>query len=303
MVKRYGARVPLADGQISLSHLAAGCWRLLEQSGGKLAVVNDFIDTALAHQITSFDHADIYGDYQVENLFGQALAQRPQLREGIEIITKCGIAPASPHRPDRRVTHIDLSASHIIASVERSLMALRTDWIDVLLLHRPDPLADVDEISDALVALRESGKVRAFGVSNFSVGKFDLLQSRLPFPLVTNQVEISLLHTQSLQDGTLDQLQQKRLPAMAWSPLAGGRLFTSEGKQAASLRLVLSRLADQYGVDPAAIAIAWVLSLPEATIPIIGSAEPAKFKRLATGVTLDRQDWFELLTCTGYTVA
>jgi len=298
-------RVSLADGGISLSRLVSGCWRLIHQSKGDLTTVRKFIDTALGLGVTSFDHADIYGGYQVEALFGRALAARPGLRASVELITKCGIAPISPCRPGHRVLHINTSADHIVASAENSLRAFKTDWLDLLLLHRPDPLMEADELAGALVALREAGKVRAFGVSNFSVGQFDLLQSRLPFRLVTNQIEISLLQTKSLLDGTLDHLQQHRLPAMAWSPLAGGRLLAGDDQRTVAVRSILMRLAAQQCVDPAAVAIAWVLRLPGVAIPVLGSSEPTKLERAvkAAHFLLDRQDWFELLASTGFVVA
>ncbi len=295
--------VALADGGVSLSRLAAGCWRLVKQSQGDLQAVHRFIDTALELGITTFDHADIYGDYQAETLFGRALKERPSLRVEIELVSKCTIALRSSNRPDHRVVHIDSRGSHIVASVERSLAALGVEQLDVLLLHRPDPLMDADDSAAALVQLRDQGKVKAFGVSNFSASQFALLQSRLAFPLVTNQVELSLLETSPIRDGTLDQLQELRRLAMAWSPLAGGRVVSSEAPPAMSA--VLTRLAKQHGVEPSAIGIAWLLRFPTPVVPVLGTIDPSRLKQaaLATTITLDRQDWFELYGAAGNTYA
>ena len=291
--------VALADGGVSLSRLAAGCWRLVKQSQGELAAVHRFIDTALELGITTFDHADIYGDFQAEALFGRALKERPSLRDKMELVTKCSIAPRSVNRPATRVSHLDSSSAYIVASVERSLAALNTEQLDVLLMHRPDLLMDADDTAAALVRLREQGKVKAFGVSNFSASQFALLQSRLAFPLVTNQVELSLLESAPLRDGTLDQLQELKRSAMAWSPLAGGRLMSSEAPPA--LSAVLTRLATQHGVEPSAIGIAWVLRLPTPVVPVLGTIDPARLKQAARAatITLDRQDWYELYGAAG----
>jgi predicted oxidoreductase len=284
---------------VSLSRLAAGCWRLVKQSKGELATVHRFIDAALELGITTFDHADIYGDFQAEALFGRALKERPSLRDKMELVTKCSISPRSVNRPATQVSHLDSGSAYIIASVERSLAALGVEQLDVLLMHRPDLLMDADDTAAALVRLREQEKVKAFGVSNFSARQFALLQSRVPFPLVTNQLELSLLATEPMRDGTLDQLQELRRSAMAWSPLAGGRLMSSEAPPA--LSAVLARLAAQYGVEPSAIGIAWLLRLPAPVVPVLGTIDPARLKQAARAatITLDRQDWYELYGAAG----
>lgn len=287
------------------SPLAAGAWRLVEQTGGDVSAVHRWIDTSLELGIRSFDHADIYGDFEAEALFGRALSERPALRSEIELVSKCGIAKLSPRRPEHRVLHIDSGGAQIIKAVERSLEALHTDHLDVLLLHRPDPLMDPRDVAEAFVKLRDQGKVRTFGVSNHSVEAFALLESCLPFPLVTNQIELSLFHTSPMRDGTLAQLQHRNLAAMAWSPLAGGRLFRPETDAERAACAVISRLAGEYGVEPSAIAIAWLLRLPGRVMPIIGTSNPTRFRQAAAGagVTLDRQDWFELFSAAGNFVA
>jgi len=253
-----------------------------------------WIETCLAMGVSSFDHADIYGDYQVEALFGEALAAAPGLRERIQIISKTGIALRSQARPEHRLKHYRHGRAHIVASVEQSLRALRTDCLDLLLMHRPSPLMDADEVAEAFATLWQSGKVRAFGVSNHSPAQFELLHSR--WPLVTNQIECSPLHTAPLHDGTLDQAQRLRLRPMVWSPLAGGRLF-GQSEVAQRVRAVMQRIADAQSVAIETVAHAWVLRHPSRPIPISGSRriEALRAAVAALSLRLDEQDWFEVL--------
>jgi predicted oxidoreductase len=294
-------RIALKDGGGTLSPLAAGCMRLVQKSKGEKRAVDRFIDAALALDITSFDLADIYGGQQAEALFGRALKDRPELRGRIELVSKCGVMPVADNLPGNRVLHIDLSAEHIVASVERSLRALNAERIDVYLLHRPDPLLRADEVAAALAHLRASGKVRAFGVSNFSAGQFAHLQSRLDFPLVTNQIELSLLNTSALRDGTLDQLRERGLAIMAWSPLAGGKLLDPNHHAAAALRPILARIGAQYRVEPAAVALAWLRCLADGMLPVLGSIDAERLRQAGAcrGIALDRQEWYELYAAAG----
>jgi len=286
-----------------VSRMVWGAWRALESpltdSAPKLLRV---IETALDLGITTMDHADIYGGYAVEEAFGDALALAPALRQRMELVTKCGIALVSPERPDHRVKHYNSTAAHIRASVERSLKNLRTDRIDVLLLHRPDPLLAADEVALVLTELLQSGKLRHIGVSNYTNAQLALLQSRLSSPLVTNQIEISLAHTVPLADGTLDDAQRLRMSPMIWSPLGGGSLLGKPG-----LAELLARLAKKYDLpSPAAVAIAWLLRLPSRPVPILGTMNAERLRELAAadGVILELQDWFQLLeAATGREVA
>jgi predicted oxidoreductase len=280
-----------------LSRLVWGAWRSLgnpeTDTPTKLARL---IEGCLELGITSFDHADIYGGYRAEALFGQALREWRGDRARIELVTKCGIALVGPERPGHRVHHYDTSAAHIRHALEASLRLLGTDHVDLLLLHRPDPLMDADETARALEHLVRAGKTRAVGVSNHSPAQLDLLQARLPFPLVTNQVELSLLHTAPLIDGTLDQAQSLRMAPMVWSPLGGGRLFDQATPQAQRVGPVLGRIAARHGVGPACLALAWLLRLPSRPLPVIGSGRLDRLRDLAMAerVELDRQSWFEL---------
>jgi predicted oxidoreductase len=259
----------------------------------------DLIHACVDLGITTFDLADIYGDYASEGIFGRALALEPGLRERIQLVTKCGIKLVSDYRPEHRLKHYDTSQEHILASAEHSLRKFHTDRLDLLLIHRPDPLMDADEIAGAFSQLRASGKVLHFGVSNFSPAQFDLLASRLDFPLVTNQVEISVLETDLLHDGTVDQCQRLRIAPMAWSPLTGGRLFGDGDPQAVRVRQALVEVGEQLGgatLDQ--VALAWLLRHPARIVPILGSGKLERLRRAAGALEyeLSRQQWFTIWT-------
>lgn len=288
-------RIPMASGDLQLSQIIPGLMRLLQWNLSREQLIG-WINTCIDLGMTSFDHADIYGSYQVEAAFGEALAASPGLRDRIEIVTKCGIALLSPQRPAHTVHHYNTTRQHIIASAERSLRNFQTDRLDLLLIHRPDALMDADEVAAALNELLHSGKVRAIGVSNFTPFQWDLLQSRLDTPLVTNQVELSLTFLDTLHDGTLDQAQQLRRPPMIWSPLAGGRLFSQNDERSVRVRAVLERIAAVHGVAPDVIALAWVLAHPSRPLPVLGTGNLDRIRASAQAltVTLDRQEWFAL---------
>lgn len=286
-------RIQLTDGGPTLSRIVTGVMRLREWAMDTDALLN-FIHECLDMGITTFDHADIYGSYTCEALFGKALAAEPSLRGRLELVTKCGIQLVSPNRPDTRVHHYDTSRDHIVASAERSLRNLRTDALDLLLIHRPDPLMDADEVAEALSSLRQSGKVRHVGVSNFMPWQFHLLQSRLDFPLVTNQIELSVLYLDPLHDGTLDQMQRLRVPPMAWSPVAGGRLFNQADERARRVRSALEGIGREVGASVDAVALAWLLRHPARVLPVMGTGKIERLREAvaAENITLDRQQWF-----------
>ena len=283
------------NSDLSLSRLAYGVWRLSEAADTSAHAVAARIQACLDQGITTFDHADIYGGYSCEALFGAALRAQPGLKARMEIVTKCDIMLLSDQRPDNRVKHYDTSSAHVQASVERSLHNIGVDTIDLLLIHRPDPLMDHHALGACLDSLIQSGKVRAAGVSNFMPWDLDLLQSAMKNRLLTNQIEIGLMQTRGFVDGQIAHAQRLGLPVMAWSPLGGGRLF---GQAAAALRLrpALQRIAAEQGVDETAVAIAWLLHHPARIIPVLGTNDMQRIARMqdALRVTLDRQTWFEL---------
>jgi predicted oxidoreductase len=275
---------------MTLSPVAAGLWQLHTWGLDVPARVR-WIESALALGITSFDHADIYGGYRCEALFGEALAAAPGLRERLQIVSKCGIRLVHESQPGVHLNHYDSSAAHIRASVQRSLAALRTDRIDLLLIHRPDMLGHPDEVAEAFVQLQRAGEVLAFGVSNHSAAQFAALHRRVP--LATNQIEFSPLQMQALADGTLEQAVDLGLPPMAWSPLARGRLFSDASPQAQRVRAALDEIARAHGVSLATAALAWVLRHPSRPVPITGSGriEALAEAMAATRLALSRQEW------------
>ena len=291
-------RMTLPNGR-SLSHIAYGVWRFSEADDTSVDANLARIDACLAQGITTFDHADIYGDYRCEALFGQAIKARPALRDQIEIVTKTDIMLLSQQWPDTRVKHYDTSSAHVQASVERSLERIGVEVIDLLLIHRPDPLCDATALGACLDGLIDQGKVRAVGVSNFMPWDVDLLQSRMKHRLQTNQLELSLLHTAPLTNGQIAHAQQHHMPVMAWSPLGGGRLHTQAGQSgtaAARLAPRLQALAKACGTDTSAVAIAWLMHHPVGVLPVMGSNQIARIGAFhqALKVPMDRQTWFEL---------
>lgn len=295
--------VPLATDGPALSAIVAGAWRMASWELDVPARVR-WIEECLALGITSFDHADIYGDYQVEALFGEALAAAPSLRARMQIVTKCGIKLISAHRPGHAIKSYDSSPAHVIASVDQSLRSLRTDRIDLLLLHRPDALMDPDALAATFVALRDAGKVLHVGVSNHAPSQLALLHHR--HPVATNQVEFSPLTLTALADGTLDQCLDLGIRPMLWSPLAGGRLFTGDDAQARRVRAALASLGLAHGVSPATIAYAWLLRHPSRPVPIAGSRriEALREATAALGVTLSPEEWYRVWEAsTGHRVA
>lgn len=288
--------ITLTDAGPTFSRLVLGLWRLMQwrMSGDELLAL---IHASLELGITTFDHADIYGDYGCEALFGAALAAEPSLRDRLQLVTKCGIKLLSPNGPARTLTHYDTSKAHIIAAAERSLTLLHTDYLDLLLIHRPDPLMDADETAAAFIELRQAGKVHHFGVSNFTPWQYDLLASRLDFPLVTNQIEFSVLHLTPLHDGSLDQCQRLRVSPMAWSPLAGARLFSADTPQASRVRQALSQVGDELGgASLTQVALAWILAHPARILPVLGSGRIDRIQDAAGAVSLSlsREQWFTI---------
>lgn len=281
-----------ADGP-ALSAVVAGAWRITSWQLD-LPARSRWIEERLALGVTSFDHADIYGDYGAESLFGEVLAAVPSLRNRMQLVSKCGIKLVSAQRPGHAINSYDTSRAHVIASVERSLSALRTDRLDLLLVHRPDYLMDPDALAATFAELRAAGKVLHFGVSNHSPSQLALLHGRVP--LATNQIELSPLHLDPLDDGTLDQCVDLGLRPMIWSPLAGGRLMTADDEQARRVRQVLETLGRAHGVSAATVAYAWLLRHPSRPIPIVGSQrlEALGEAVAALRVTLSSEEWYRV---------
>lgn len=281
---------------LEFSRIIQGFWRLAEWNISKQEVLS-FIQNCMDMGITTFDHADIYGGYTCESLFGEALQLQPSLRDNMQIVTKCGIAPPSPKFPERYVAHYNTNAEHIVKSAEQSLQNLHTDYIDLLLIHRPDPFMDPSEVAEGFTHLKQEGKVRHFGVSNFLPSQFNMLSSYLDFPLVTNQIEVSAMQLEHFEKGTIDLCQEKRIAPMIWSPLAGGEIFTGQNERAVRLRETLQKIANELHVESIDIVMyAWLLAHPANMMPIVGSGKLDRVKTAveATKLTLDRQQWFTI---------
>lgn len=290
------AKVTIASQGPEFSELVQGYWRLGEW-GMTAQERLTFLKQHLELGITTVDHADIYGNYECEQLFGEALALEPSLREQLQIVTKCDIKLCSAKFPERKINHYDTSAAHIYQSVNNSLERLRVNEIDVLLIHRSDVLMDADEVAEAFTELHKVGKVKHFGVSNFSPAQFELLQSRLGKPLVTNQVEINPLNFDVAHDGTLDQMQMLRTRPMAWSCLGGGAIFNGESEQAQRVRAVLEELREELGAESIdQVIYAWVRALPSKPLPIIGSGKIERVQAAvdALDLTLSREQWYRV---------
>lgn len=280
-------------GKISLSRLVYGMWRLGDDADTSPAHVQAKIEACLAQGITSFDQADIYGGYTAEAILGAALRAAPGLRDRMEIVTKCDIVAPVGRHAGARVKHYDTSAAHINASVEASLREMAIESIDLLLVHRPDPLMDHHETGAALDALVAQGKVRAVGVSNFRPWDVRLLQSAMSAPLVTNQIELSLSAHEGLTNGDVAFHQEQGTPIMAWSPLAGGQLLAQAD---GGLRERLAEIGAAHGTDWSAVAVAWLLRHPARILPVLGTNSLARIASIgdALKVRIDRVTWFEL---------
>jgi predicted oxidoreductase len=300
----------LCSSEIKVSRLSYGCMRI-SGSWDRTKVDAEtiqrgigLIETAIETGYTFFDHADIYGDTACESIFGQALAKHPYWRDRMVIASKCAICfedEPTPGRPHR----YDFSYDHIIRSVEDSLKRLQTDRLDLLMLHRPDFLADPHEIAIAFDELRAAGKVLEFGVSNFRPTLLSMVQSALSFPLQVNQVEIHPLRLDSFTDGTLDQCLEKKVTPMAWSPLAGGKLGSGQVADPASsnhlhlsnLLAVLDQAALEFDTDRTSIVLAWLLRHPAKIIPVIGTVKPENIRIAARApeIKMDRDTWYRIL--------
>jgi predicted oxidoreductase len=294
MSSLYSPRIAARQNSLEMSRIVAGMWRMGDW-GMSVEQRIAFIEQCLDLGVTTFDHADIYGGYAVEGIFGEALKAKPSLRDRMELVSKCGIKLAIPSRPQHTIQHYDTTAAHIVASAEESLRQLGTDRLDLLLIHRPDPLMNFDEIAEAFNSLKQAGKVLNFGVSNFTRHQFEVLDRRIP--LVTNQVEFSPLNVAPMFDETFDGLQDKGVAPMIWSPLAGGRLFTSTDPHVENLRLVIQDVANRMEQSFVSVIFAWIMHLPSRPIPLTGSGriEAVRDAVAATTFELSRTDWFTIL--------
>lgn len=294
-------QIRLGASDLESSRLVYGCMRIAgDGSPSDRARGLQALRAAVESGYNHFDHADLYGNGACETLFGELLRDEPGLRDDLIITSKCGIrGPDDPETGDPK--RYDFSFEHIVRSVEGSLERLRTDRLDLLLLHRPDYLFNAAEVATAFESLAEKGMVRHFGVSNFTPSQVELLQAQCDAPLLVNQVEINIHRLDALEDGTLDQCQRRRISPQAWCPLGGvaypawGNTLTPEDEQ--RIATELERQAECYGVEPWLVMLAWLLKHPSGILPIVGSTTPTRIAAAPRALTLDyrREDWYHLL--------
>ncbi len=249
--------------------------------------------SCLEYGITTFDHADIYGGYTTEAEFGNAFAESKISRDQIQLISKCGIQHITGNR-DNKVKHYDYSKAYIIKSAEGSLKNLQTDYLDLLLLHRPSPLMNPDEIAEAIEKLKAEGKIKSFGVSNFTNSQTDLISSRTE--VSSNQIEFSATCYQPMLDGSLDYMMLNNIKPLAWSPL--GSIFKADNSQTQRLKVLLMELVVKYEVTVDVLVLAWIMQHPAGIVPVTGSTNPSRLKNQmkATKLTLELEDWFAIWT-------
>lgn len=283
------------NNEFTMSRVAMGLWRLADWNytpQERIALLEQLLELG----VTTFDLADIYGDYTCEALFGEALRLKPEIRQHMEIVSKCGIKLCGAEN-DFCLNHYDSGAAHVTASVESSLEKMGVDCMDLLLLHRPDPLMHADELAETLQSLINSGKVKAVGVSNFLPHQVELLQSRLQSPLIVNQIEVSALHSEPMFDGQLDFCQRERVIPMAWSPFAGGALFAGDSADSLRVQDCLRELSAELDMEPQQIALSWLLKHPSNIVPVLGSGNLGRLKSqvAAAKCELPLEAWFMLL--------
>lgn len=280
-----------ATSAIMVGTMRLGTWG----ANFNTAQIKQFVEQCMELGLKDFDHADIYGHYTTEADFGLVLKDNSSLRAQLFITTKCGIKLITENRPSHQIKSYDATKKHIIASAEASLKNLQTDYIDVLLIHRPDFMMNPHEIAEAFLTLKRDGKVNAFGVSNFTVSQFDLLNSFTP--LVTNQVEISALHLNAFTDGTLDQCMKLGIAPTAWSPLGGGSYFTDENdEQVKRLKPIVLELAEKYNCKEDELLLAWLKKHPAGIVPVIGTSKIERVKAAfkAQSITILHEDWYKV---------
>lgn len=253
--------------------------------------MENMIHVCLENKMTTFDHADIYGSYTTEATFGKAFSSSKIARDKLQLISKCGIQHISPNRSNT-IKHYDYSKDYIIWSVENSLKNLQTDFLDVLLLHRPSPLMRADEIAEAVLKLKSDGKIIDFGLSNFTSSQTELIRQKTEVSY--NQIQFSATHHDSMLDGSLDYMEIHDIIPMSWNPL--GTVFREDNEQTRRLKKILVKLVEKYRVGADTILLSWVLQHPANVIPIAGTVNVARIQALkkAVELPLEKEDWFAI---------
>jgi predicted oxidoreductase len=284
------------SSQPNFSRIIHGHWRLLEWNLSPQALLT-LVSQAMELGISTIDYADIYGDYSCESILGDALSIQPGLRKYLQLVSKCGIKLMSEKFPERQIKHYDYSKKYIIQSVENSLSNLHTDYLDVLLLHRPSPFFNAEEVAETFSELKQSGKVLHFGVSNFLPHQMELLNSFLRDSLVTNQVEISPFCLDYFQNGTVEVMQKNQVSPMAWSPLAGGKLMNPQDEKGNRIFKSLQDVAHELNEDSIEkVVYAWLMKHPSNILPVVGTGKIERLKLAVEAQVLEMslEQWFKI---------
>lgn len=286
-------KIYLSDAGPKVSPAIYGFYRW-HQEENMPATMERVVRLCLELGINTFDHADVYGNYQCEELFGNLIANGSVKREDIILFTKCGLRIPDASQPGVRITHADTSKEHILRSLDNSLRKLKTDYIDIFLLNGFDPIANLEETAITLRQLKEKGKIKNIGIVNFSVFQHQLLASYLQLPIVTNHIELNLLNTAALDNGQIDYIKQRYMRPLASSPLAAGRIANGDDFAATKLRRKLAEISAKYNADIESVAVAWIIKL--GALPLIGTTDEKRIRNIvhALSIDLEREDWYQL---------
>lgn len=285
---------------VTFSKIIQGFWRA-NQWNMTHQQLNTFINQLVERGITTMDHADIYGDYECETIFGKALDLSPNLKNDIQLVTKCGIILPSNKYKFTDGHRYDLSKKHIIASVEQSLKNLNVDYVDNLLIHRPSPLMNPMEITEAVATLVNDGKIKSFGISNFNEQQYQLLSNQLTkekLHISVNQLELSPYNVDSIDNDIITAMYQQQVKVMAWSPYAGGKLFDPLDDKGQRVLTVIKKISNKYNVPINAVIIAWFDKLPNDIMPILGTSNLKRIDQAIEGlsIAITNQEWFDIYT-------
>ncbi|MGG7662242.1 aldo/keto reductase [Dyadobacter sp. BHUBP1] len=288
-------KVSLSDSGPKVSEAIYGFWRWTDEGAITTTQIEKTVNLCLDLGINTFDHADVYGDHTIEEHFGKIIAHKSFKREDIVLFSKCGIRKSE----DKYLTYYDNSREHIINSINGSLKRLKTDYLDIFLLHQSDLLADPEETAMALAEIVTSGKAKHIGVANFTVFQHQLLASYLRIPIVTNHIELNLMNTTAIEDGRIDFIKQSFSKPLAWAPLAGGKILNGTDEKAVRLRAKLDEVGKKYDANIEQTAVAWLMKL--GTLPIIGSLSEARIRNgaSASDIKLSREDWYDIYQVVG----
>ncbi len=283
-------KVSLSDSGPKVSEAIYGFWRWTDEGSITTANIEKTINLCLDLGINTFDHADVYGDFTIEEHFGKIIRNKSFKREDIVLFSKCGIRFSK----NGHLKYYDTSRDHIIHSINGSLKRLQTDYLDIFLLNHSDFLTDPEETAGALAEVVKSGKAKHIGVTNFSVFQHQLLESYLRIPIVTNHIELNLMNTSAIEDGRIDYIKQRFSKPLAWAPLAGGKILNGTDEFAVTLRAKLQEIGTKYNANIEQTAVAWLMKL--GTLPIIGSQSETRIRNAASAseIKLSHEDWYEI---------